>query len=358
MSLSVVSVPPPDPGGAASPPAQVAAYADLVSRALTAILGDDDLADSASSIAVAYGSQTVRRKSLILALDGDDVVGGSYVRIPLKDNTHLAECDFEVDPGSDPGVVIPALWSGVHEVLRREGRTTVQVWSSHRADPTAEHLTPRTGVGRLPRDRAADTLRELGLVLEQVERHSVLEVAPALPAAEAGVAGAREVAGPAYRALSWVGPTPPEHLEGMAALMARMSTDAPSGELEIDPEDWDADRVAERDRVTVEMGRLSLTVAAEHVASGELVAYTVLDQPRDKPRVAYQEDTLVRIGHRGHRLGMLVKALNLQQLRAHAPDVERVHTWNAGENSHMLAINEALGFRERSAAGGWQLTGL
>lgn len=358
MSLQVVTVPPPAPDGEGPVSPHLHGYADLVSRAFTHIYGDDDLADSPASLAVAYASQTVRRKVLVVALDDDVVVGGTYLRMPLKDNTHLGEGDFEVDPGSDPGEVIPALWSVVHEVLRREGRTTMQVWSSHRADPTAEHLTPRTGVGRLPRDRAADTLQELGMVLEQVEKHSVLEVEPALGVAVAAVPAARERASTAYRTLSWAGPTPQEHLEGMAALMARMSTDAPSGELEIDPEDWDADRVAERDRVTVEMGRLSLTVAAEHVASGELVAYTVLDQPRDKPRVAYQEDTLVRIGHRGHRLGMLVKALNLQQLRAHAPDVERVHTWNAGENAHMLAINVALGFRERSAVGGWQRTGL
>lgn len=33
----------------------------------------------------------------------------------------------------------------------------------------------------------------------------------------------------------------------------------------------------------------------------------------------------------------------------------RVHTWNAAENVHMLAINAALGFREVGAQGGWQL---
>lgn len=356
MNLQVLTVPPPTPDGVVSP--HLEGYNEMTRRAFTHLLGDDDLVDSAAALAVAYASQTVRRKALVIALDGDDVVGGTYLRMPLKDNTHVAEGDFEVDPRSDPAVVIPALWSGMQEVLRAEGRSTVQVWSSHRADPDVEHLTPRTGVGRLPRDRSADTLRELGMVLEQVERHSVLEVAPALDVAEDAVPAAREVAGTAYRTLSWAGPTPEEHLDGMAALMARMSTDAPSGELDLDPEVWDAARVAERDRATTAMGRLSLTTAAQHVGTGELVAYTVIDTPRDKPRVSYQEDTLVRADHRGHRLGMLVKALNLLALREHAPAVQRVHTWNAGENAHMLAINVALGFRERSAVGGWQRTGL
>lgn len=34
--------------------------------------------------------------------------------------------------------------------------------------------------------------------------------------------------------------------------------------------------------------------------------------------------------------------------------MQRVHTWNAGENSHMLAINTALGFRPVSLEGVWE----
>lgn len=41
-----------------------------------------------------------------------------------------------------------------------------------------------------------------------------------------------------------------------------------------------------------------------------------------------------------------------------APQVRRVHTWNAGENAWILRINLALGFREASHEASWQLTGL
>jgi hypothetical protein len=65
--------------------------------------------------------------------------------------------------------------------------------------------------------------------------------------------------------------------------------------------------------------------------------------------------TIVDATHRGHRLGMLVKAANLRALRDAVPAVERVITWNAASNTHMIAINEALGFRPQLRFSQWQL---
>ena len=42
---------------------------------------------------------------------------------------------------------------------------------------------------------------------------------------------------------------------------------------------------------------------------------------------------------------MLIKAANLEFVRAVLPGAGSVITWNAEENRHMLAVNEALGFR-------------
>ncbi|GAA1139733.1 GNAT family N-acetyltransferase [Ornithinicoccus hortensis] len=356
MDLSVRTVPPPRGGEATSP--LVAAFAEVYRRHCVATFGDDDLADSAEVTATAYAEQTYRRKLLVVALDGERVVGGASFGMPLKDNTTLAEGDFAVDPDADPGTVLPAVWEQVRAEVVAAGRRTAQVWMSHPLGGDGELLVPRTGAGRLPRDKVAGTLLELGFELEQVERHSVLDVAAALPRAATEAARAREVAGSAYEVLSWVGPTPEDLRAGMADLMARMSTDVPSGDLELEPEEWDAERVATGDRVAAALGRRKVTSIAREVATGQPVAYTEFVQPGDKPQVAYQEDTLVHAGHRGHRLGMLVKAANLAVLARELPDVARVHTWNATENAHMLAINHALGFTDRSAEGGWQLTGL
>lgn len=356
MELSVSTV--RHTPGAPPPAADLADFADLSRRTMLALYGDDDLADTPAELGTVFVEQAYHRKVMLLARDGDRALGGLWARMPLRDNTSVAYLSFVLDPERDPGDVVAALWAQVLPVVREEGRSTVQVWSDHAPDPEGEQLAPRTGVGTLPRDRYAAALLDLGLNLEQVERHSLVETARGVELATGELPAARAAAGTAYRTLGWVGATPPELRSGLAALMGRMSTDAPSADLELEPEVWDADRVAEVDRIGEALGRTRVMTVAEHVASGELVAYTCVDLPGDKPAVGYQEDTLVHAGHRGHRLGMLVKAENLHRIAEHAPAVQRLHTWNADENGHMLAINLALGFRPASYGGGWQVTGV
>lgn len=356
MTLSVEVVPVPVLGEPPSP--LVAAFAEVSRASIEGIFGDDDLADSAEAVEVAYSEQVTRRKVMVLARDGGAVLGGAYFGMPLRDNVTLAEGDFAVAPGAEVAQVVPALWDAVRDVLLAQGRTTAQVWMSHPFSDDAEQLVPRTGVGSLPHGPLASVLLDLGFTLEQVERHSVLDVVASHERAVAHGELARAAAGTAYEVVGWSGPVPPDQQAAMAQIMARMSTDVPSGDLELEPEVWDAARVAESDRVATRMGRARLTTIARHVPTGEIVAYTVIESPSDKPQAAYQEDTLVHAEHRGHRLGMLVKAGNLEQLGRELPAVRRIHTWNAGENEHMLAINRALGFTDRTVEGGWQLTGL
>jgi hypothetical protein len=59
--------------------------------------------------------------------------------------------------------------------------------------------------------------------------------------------------------------------------------------------------------------------------------------------------------HRGHRLGLLLKVANLDQLRRFLPEVRYLNTWNADVNAHMVAINERLGFRPMEGWSEWQL---
>lgn len=73
-----------------------------------------------------------------------------------------------------------------------------------------------------------------------------------------------------------------------------------------------------------------------------------------RPAVVHQEDTLVLDEHRGHRLGMWLKASNLRRAADSWTDAERIYTWNAEENSFMLEVNVALGFRPSGRTAGWQ----
>ena len=51
-------------------------------------------------------------------------------------------------------------------------------------------------------------------------------------------------------------------------------------------------------------------------------------------------------GHRGHRLGLLLKtdmtALARARCSRRSPTID---TWNAESNDHMIGVNEALGYR-------------
>ncbi|WP_203569052.1 hypothetical protein [Aestuariimicrobium ganziense] len=69
--------------------------------------------------------------------------------------------------------------------------------------------------------------------------------------------------------------------------------------------------------------------------------------------VCYQGDTIVLAGHRGRGLGLGLKQANIAHLGRLSPRTRRIHTWNAGENDHMWAINEALGQRTASIGEGW-----
>jgi hypothetical protein len=76
-----------------------------------------------------------------------------------------------------------------------------------------------------------------------------------------------------------------------------------------------------------------------------MVAFTAMGWPRSQPARAYQWETLVSAGHRGHRLGTLVKLAALQELSARSPGTRFITTWNAQENAPMIAVNDLLGAR-------------
>lgn len=321
-------------------------------------LGFEDLVDSPEATATAVADQTYRRKMTWLARRDGQAVGTAYLALPLRDNLTLAEGDLTVLPDAQaPDEAADALWAAMLTSVRAAGRRTVQLWSAHAspaAGTAATWLVPATGVGRVPRDAQAERLMRWGFTLEQAERHSVLDVQRHQGTWDALEEQASEHSSD-YETLTWVGQIPAEQHAAMAELMSRMSVDVPSGELDLEEEAWDADRVASQEQMALRRHRLRLTTVARHRTSGALAAYTYLDAPRDHPQVAYQEDTLVHGEHRGHRLGMLIKVRTLRALQRERPQVRRVHTWNAGENRHMLAINEALGFAATSHEGAWQL---
>jgi GNAT superfamily N-acetyltransferase len=147
-----------------------------------------------------------------------------------------------------------------------------------------------------------------------------------------------------YSLVSWAGLVPDEFVDQAAALYSALN-DAPNNPG-VAPEVWNAQRV--RDSVNVPRQRSSMhhySIAARHDASGELAALTEMAIDPADPGWGLQLITAVIRKHRGHRLGLLVKIGMLELLATAEPQLARIVTWNAEINEHMIAVNEALGYR-------------
>lgn len=290
-------------------------------------------------------------------LDGR-MVAKSWIRLPLQENLQDAMVRVDVLNEFTGRGIGQALLRHGEELAASHGRSTLQSFTEHAAvfDPDGPGvLKPGTGTGGVPADsRAARFAAAGGYTLEQVTRFSALDMPVADGTLDALDREASSIAGDSYELLSWTDRCPDEYIDQLAVLMSRMSTDSPAGALHYDAEVWDAKRVRHVEDEWQQTGQEALFAVARHKASGELAAYSVLQYSGSKPWVAEQDDTLVIKAHRGNRLGMLVKILNLRRMVAEHPSVERILTFNAAENDHMLAINIALGFRPAGYDGEWQ----
>jgi GNAT superfamily N-acetyltransferase len=133
-----------------------------------------------------------------------------------------------------------------------------------------------------------------------------------------------------------------------------MSTDAPLGDLQTEEEVWDVDRVRAQHESMRSGGRRILVSVVRHVPSGHYVGYTDVHVPAGDPTLAYQQDTLVLREHRGCGLGARLKAATALRLMDELPSVRSVRTWNADDNTHMLAVNRRLGYVVDGYSREWQ----
>lgn len=339
------------------------------------IHGHADLGlDAATVLVTMTAQQEYKRNVRLVAVAGDpgassaggpgpalvagDVVGRGLVGLPQKGNTHLAIVYVGVDPAHRGQGVGAALWDECLRIARDAGRTVLLSDSAHAPEPPPGPgaLDSPTGSGRVPLDDPGTRFAlSRGFALEQVMRQSTITLPPRAEVVDPLRTAALAAAGDDYRVHLWQDTVPEEWIDDFAVLETRMSTDAPSGGLDLEEDPWDADRVRVASQSFADRGQGYLVAVAEHVPSGQLVAFSMVSYPHDRPEVVIQEDTLVLREHRGHRLGTLVKVAVLDELARVRPSSRRIHTWNAQENRHMLAINEALGFEVASVTAEWQL---
>lgn len=346
------------PGSLDADAAEFLEFMELCDELELQTWGNLDRASSAAARLQYWRDTAYTRTRLFFVRVDGRMAARSWVRCELQENLGSALLHVSVLDSFTGAGIGRALLEHAEALAAADGRTILQTFTEHPAgfDVDAPFLIkPATGTGALP--AGARGVRFAGLAgyrLEQVERFSSLDIPPVadLDSLERdALAKAGE-----YELLHWTDSCPEDLAAQLAVLMSRMSTDAPAGALSYEPEIWDVARVRHVEDTWRRAGLSALVVAARHLATGELAAYTVLQTTADKPWLASQDDTLVAAGHRGHRLGMLIKILNLRLLQEAYPAVRRVLTYNAAENDHMLSINIALGFKPAGYDGEWQRT--
>jgi RimJ/RimL family protein N-acetyltransferase len=270
-----------------------------------------------------------------LGLLGEDAAGTPVVAgllvMPLSDNLDKAEV---------------AVWVARDHLRRGYGtamaKALVQQASEHRRTTLTAHVNTPIGADDSHPHRAFAS--QQGFTLSNSELHRILELpVPEHLLAELAASVATKHAD--YRLVEYVDDQiPAELLPSYLDLINALMVDAPTGDVDYEPGGMTAETFVTETALMQSQGRiLYRTIAID--AEGLCAAHSVLCVPGQDPGKIFQFGTLVRREHRGHGLGLATKVRNIATVQALHPDRQVVHTWNAASNAHMVAVNEAMGFR-------------
>jgi GNAT superfamily N-acetyltransferase len=290
-------------------------------------------------VAMALDDEGPEENRPLLARRNGVAVGNANLKMFRRENRDLVRLEVRVLPAH-----------------RRQGVGTAIVAEAAR-QALAAGRTELAGMDETPVradyvDAAGPFARRLGFAVAQrlVRRRLAL---PLPPAHVDALRQHPKATPPGYELVSFWDRWPNEDMEDRCELGRRMSTDVPTGELELDEEEWDEPRVRALEASLAAQNRSKVTTAARHRASGSLVAFTEIAVPLGAPESVWQHDTLVMREHRGHGLGFAVKVANLWALCDRHPEARVVNTWNDAENTHMIAVNEEIGFRVHAHSAYW-----
>jgi len=265
-------------------------------------------------------------------VDGEISCVGT-LELPLKDNLHLASITVHTRPDRRRCGHGSAMLDHLASVARAEGRRTLTT------EVAAPYDGPADGAGH----PSVDFLTHRGFTFALGDVMRVLD----LPADADHLRRLAREAAPHHRDYTlrrFRGPVPDDILEPFGRLIGALMTEAPMGEMELEPEVFDEERIRSDEASFAASGRTKYTTVAL-APDGDVVAYSELVVPAHDPGRVYQWGTLVRPAHRGHRLGLATKVANLQWLQEEYPAGRLLVTFNAEVNAPMVAVNEAMGFR-------------
>lgn len=317
----------------------VEAYLAVVSTAHTVDLpGDPSLCEVEQRGAGGY-PWPATAEPVWLVRAGAGVVAFVHGFLSLEENLDVFGFDLVVHPDHRGRGIGRGALEQVHALARADGRSRL----------LCEVAEERGGGGRSVRFAEAAGFR---CVLPDVQRRLDLRAVDA-EALDRMLADAWAHA-EGYSLVQWTGRTPEDHVDDTAVLESRMTIDPPLDDLQWEPEPADPARIRARDAMLAGRGQTRYVTGVRHDASGVLIGCTSIVRNATDPVGVHQWETIVLGEHRGHRLGVLLKLESLRYVRRHEPAMRTVDTLNAASNTHMVAVNDAVGFRVVRGWGEWE----
>ncbi|HEY9473502.1 MAG TPA: GNAT family N-acetyltransferase [Mycobacteriales bacterium] len=255
---------------------------------------------------------------------GGQLLGGVVLTRHGHENAHLAHMDLRVHPDTRRRGVGRALFDTVGQALVGQDVTMLSSFSAT-AGPGAAFAAA------LDMTRGHDGLR------------NVLNTVDLDPAEVARLAGGAESRTAGFSLVRWTDHCPDDLIDAYAVAKAGMN-DAPVGHIDTRPVTLTAERIRRSEETLARWGDRSHVLAVRENATGVLAGITEVHVHPDTP-LAEQGDTTVLAPYRGRGFGLWLKASMLTWLARTQPHVTRHQTFNAADNTHMIAVNRRLGYR-------------
>jgi GNAT superfamily N-acetyltransferase len=269
------------------------------------------------------------RQQVFAAYDGDRMVANAVLWSFLLDNVDKAFFNVRVDVPERRRGIGRAFAERLEQIARDDGRTLIL---SDSKLPFAERETH--GYRRFAEACGFE------LANYEVVRHLPL------PVPDEHIQEWIDEAAPrheGYTIETFVHDVPADLVESLCVLLGQLAVDAPTGAVDFEEEAMTPARFAEMLDTVKAMGRARYETVAL-TPDREVVAHSTLSVPIGESTVVYQWGTFVHRQHRGHRLGLATKAVNLRAVQAARGDLTLITTQNAETNDYMVSINERMGF--------------
>ncbi|GAA1963913.1 hypothetical protein [Catenulispora subtropica] len=278
------------------------------------------------------GPRPTRHRRAVTAFDGGTPIGYGSLDQDSQANRDMVFADLWILPERRADATRPLLEAFL-AYSRGRGCARTVIGFSDLAAPDYDPVFTAAG----GRPVAEDWRSDIALAAIDRERYA----AWAAPSAK----------NKQYRVEHWVAPTP-EHLLATMVRASQAMGDAPTGDLDFQVPPPDVDRRRKAEAMLAADGVRKHCVAA-FTEGGEAAGFHEVFVVPGFP-MADVGNTGVVAAHRGHGLGLRLKAdLALRLLEAE-PELAIVNTWNNGDNEPMLRVNEALGYIKAETWKTWQ----